>query len=239
MSSGVAYTHALQPTDVIAAELIRDDQVLVVQQQAVLVLSVAAPGSGADLVGPVIFCRDWGHHTEARVIIPRGHAARAWPADTLYPSALVLALGPHALSSLPLFVDADVGAGRGGWAAGEWESFPVPPSAGALAAGAAGTGRALWLETRALPAGGPGARRGNTRPARCVLRLDVPAARDGVQIPCVPDMRVHAREIFARPCGVGEVVRRKYALVALALDDAAGRVALGNRDGTVQVLDLA
>jgi hypothetical protein len=233
---------------VIAAELIRHDQVVVVQQQAVFVLSVAEPGSGIDLIGPVIFCREWGYHTEARIVVPRER--RRDDDDTIYPSVVVLGLGPGALSSLSLFaLGDDAGDYSTGWSTGAWCSIAVPPSAGTLATGSAGSGRALWLETRALPAS---ARRGDTRPARCVLGIDAAGARRGLPRAILewgpPEtgarwpadvVRVHEREMYARPCGVGEVVRRKYGLVALALDDTAGRVALGNRDEKVQVLEVA
>jgi hypothetical protein len=127
------------------------------------------------LIGPVIFCREWGYHTEARIVVPRER--RRDDDDTIYPSMVVLGLGRGALSSLPLFALGDDAGDYGtGWSTGAWCSIAVPPSAGTLATGSAGSGRALWLETRALPAS---ARRGDTRPARCVLGLDAAGARRG------------------------------------------------------------
>jgi hypothetical protein len=38
---------------------------------------------------------------------------------------------------------------------------------------------------------------------------------------------------------MGEIVARKFSIVAATIDDAAGRVVLGNRDGTIDVLDFA
>jgi hypothetical protein len=50
---------------------------------------------------------------------------------------------------------------------------------------------------------------------------------------------VHAHALYTRPCGMGEIVARKFSIVAATIDDAAGRVVLGNRDGTIDVLDFA
>jgi hypothetical protein len=96
------------------------------------------------------------------------------------------------------------------------------------------------------------------RPVRCIASFDVPILRDGVLVDVdtiAPGtdtaeatdadaairaslLRVHAGALYARQCGMGEVITRKYGMMAATIDDGAGRIVLGNRDGTVQVLDF-
>ncbi|EIN11615.1 hypothetical protein PUNSTDRAFT_131772 [Punctularia strigosozonata HHB-11173 SS5] len=106
----------------------------------------------------------------------------------------------------------------------------LPPSAGGFAFGPSGRGVCLVTRNLAAPSGR------ERYPARCVVPLDVGVGGAGED---ASEAWAGEGHVYARRCGVGEVAARRYQLTAVALEDAVGRVAIGDRDGIVRVLDFA
>jgi len=119
-------------------------------------------------------------------------------------------------------------------------TIPVLPSCGSLAVGPNGKG--FWIETRNITTAH------STYPARCFVGFDVtthfvpPAAKSTKGERAVghwaSDLVVRERELYASRVGMGEVAQRKYRILASSLEDTVGRVAIGGRDGRVQILDF-
>ena len=50
---------------------------------------------------------------------------------------------------------------------------------------------------------------------------------------------VRKHPLYAPRVGTGEAAHKKYRIMSVALEDTVGRVAVGCRDGKVQILDFA
>jgi hypothetical protein len=210
-----------------------------------------APDNALDFIGPVPFHVETEYQIEASIALsptfdPTAalQNAAANP-DTrtnwIQPVAVVVGITPSFIQSTPIFFHPDAQGGR--WSVGEKAVRVAPSSATGMVVGP--SGRGIWLENRPFPVSGPGRRGGETKPARCVVSFDIPLLRSGVdaQVP-VPErvrglFRAHDQALYSRPCGMGEVVARKFSIMSATINDAAGRVVLGNRDGTVDVLDFS
>ncbi len=119
----------------------------------------------------------------------------------------------------------------------------VAPSSCELHIGARGKG--FWIQTRNVVT------RHSEHPARCLIGFDITKARleEGQTLqtvdptakrePRIVDnvLRVCEEDIYARTCSMGEVFWKKYSLVSADLEDTVGRIAVGDRDGMVEVLD--
>ncbi|CAL1706693.1 unnamed protein product [Somion occarium] len=58
--------------------------------------------------------------------------------------------------------------------------------------------------------------------------------------PCGPPNFVECKkEIYSRRCDMGEILYRRYSLTSVALEDMVGRIAVGDRNGVVEVLEYA
>ncbi|KAI0044230.1 hypothetical protein FA95DRAFT_1574617 [Auriscalpium vulgare] len=112
-------------------------------------------------------------------------------------------------------------------------AIPVPPSCSGLTVGRNGKG--FWMETRNVTWGH------STFPARCIVGFDVTSgvcAAAGVPH-WKNDLVLRKKELFVSRVGTGEVEKRKYRIATTSLEDTVGRIAIGGRDGKVQILDLA
>ncbi|KAI0317212.1 hypothetical protein OF83DRAFT_1172202 [Amylostereum chailletii] len=112
-------------------------------------------------------------------------------------------------------------------------TIPVPPSCANLTLGRNGKG--FWTETRNITTGHA------TYPARCLVGFDVVSRvvfRDGTPV-WENEFVVREGVLHASRMGIGEVAQKKYRLMSAALEDTVGRVAIGGRDGRMQVLDFA
>jgi hypothetical protein len=214
----------------------------VVQRQTIMVMKIA-PSVAVDFIGPVPFHIETDYQIEASVAVSSTYLKQptALPNTWAQPAAVVVGISPNFIQSTPIFFHPDAQGGR--WSVGERAVRVAPTSATGIVVGP--SGRGIWMENRALPVSGPGRRAGETKPARCVAGFDVPLLRAGAD-PRTPApeqarelFRVHEHALYTRPCGMGEIVARKFSIVAATIDDAAGRVVLGNRDGTIDVLDFA
>lgn len=47
------------------------------------------------------------------------------------------------------------------------------------------------------------------------------------------------REVYSRRCDMGEIMYRRFSLASVALEDAVGRIAIGDRNGMLEILDYA
>ncbi|TFY59498.1 hypothetical protein EVG20_g7773 [Dentipellis fragilis] len=123
------------------------------------------------------------------------------------------------------------------------QTWPVAPSCTNLIVGENGKG--LWTETRNITTSQ------STYPARCMIGFDLnaelvrppPATTGGKnEHPSRGYWKfnfvVREREMYAARVGMGEVARRQYRITTSALEDTVGRIALGSRDGKVEVVDL-
>ena len=96
--------------------------------------------------------------------------------------------------------------------------------------------------------------RHSSYPARCLVGFRVtppPYASTAVgaqrgageQRPNVANLgnNVHYSEkpFYSRRCDMGEIIKRQYTIVSTAFEDTAGRIAIGDRNGQVEVLDFA
>jgi hypothetical protein len=234
----------VQATPVIAATFLFDDLVLVVQRQAILVLRIA-PCEADDIIGVVPFHAESQYQLEASIVLAPSLVSReGWT----QPVATIVGLSPNMMTSTPLYYKASTDGTSGEWHVGEKAERFTPPSATGIVMGTAGRG--IWLENRPQLSIGPAGRRhgrsaSDARPMRCVVGLDVPLVRTGAPSDASADdlqadlLRVQDKSLFERPCGMGEVVTRKYGIMSATIDDAAGRIVLGNRDGKVRVMDFA
>lgn len=115
--------------------------------------------------------------------------------------------------------------------------IPVAPSCSHLQFSPSGKG--LWLETRNIPTGIANA----TRPARCII---------GVNISNEPNLAMTSRkqewgnflnigetEVYKKNCGMRELLLKKYQIQSVDLEDCVGRIAIGDLDGNMEVLEYA
>ncbi|KZT66335.1 hypothetical protein DAEQUDRAFT_730309 [Daedalea quercina L-15889] len=125
-------------------------------------------------------------------------------------------------------------------------AVPVPPSCQELHASPSGKG--FCVETRTVSS------RHSSYPARCLVgfRVTPPPnavhkvaerAGAGEQQPAVAnlgnDVHYSERPFYSRRCDMSEIIKRQYTIVSTAFEDTAGRIAIGDRNGQVEVLDFA
>ncbi|KAL4243869.1 hypothetical protein ABKN59_010758 [Abortiporus biennis] len=82
-------------------------------------------------------------------------------------------------------------------------------------------------------------------PARCIVGFDVMEdgkseadEADQGQVSGANALHICEQEIYSRRCDMSEIICRKYSLTAADLEDTVGRVAIGDRHGKIEVLDL-
>ncbi len=114
------------------------------------------------------------------------------------------------------------------------QTITVPPSCGNLVVGRNGKG--FWMETQNLTCGH------NTFPVRCFVGFDatshlVPAG-DSQPARWQNDLTIRKNGLYKSRVGPGEVYERKYRILTSSLEDTVGRIAVGGRDGRVQILDF-
>lgn len=60
------------------------------------------------------------------------------------------------------------------------------------------------------------------------------------RFPYAPPLLVQCkREIYSRRCDMGEVLYRCFTLISVALEDDVGRIAIGDRNGLLEVMEYA
>lgn len=115
------------------------------------------------------------------------------------------------------------------------QTIPVPPSAGNLVVGRNGKG--FWMETQNLTCGH------STFPARCFVGFDVTShlvpAKESEPARWQNELTIRKEGVYKSRVGPGEVHERKYRILTSSLEDTVGRIAIGGRDGRVQILDFA
>ncbi|KAF8512389.1 hypothetical protein JB92DRAFT_280026 [Gautieria morchelliformis] len=100
------------------------------------------------------------------------------------------------------------------------------------------SGRGCWLETRNV---GP---KTHSYPARCVVPLYINAVSTQLLAPDIPeewqvDFNVGTKTLYERPCGWKDLVDGRQRISSVALDDSMGRIAIGDTDGCIVVLNYA
>ncbi|KAH8085955.1 hypothetical protein BXZ70DRAFT_956621 [Cristinia sonorae] len=114
----------------------------------------------------------------------------------------------------------------------------VAPSASDLLVGQNGKG--LWMETRNVTS------KRSVYPARCLVGFDVIRSEAGGgadKVSCgnmdgvSNELHVSKNELFARRCDMSEILSKRYAMLSADLEDSVGRVAIGYKNGKVEVLD--
>lgn len=112
------------------------------------------------------------------------------------------------------------------------------------------SGKGFWMQTRNVST------RRCIYPARCLIGFDVvqrgreeeeeeaghigevsgsrPQAGDVTR---ENDLHVCEGELYSRRCDMSEIMWRKYVIITADLEDTVGRIAVGDRDGKVVVLD--
>jgi hypothetical protein len=100
------------------------------------------------------------------------------------------------------------------------------------------SGRGCWLETRNV---GP---KTHSYPARCVVPLYINAVSIQPLAPDIPEewqvnFNVGTKTLYERPCGWKDLVDGRQRISSVALDDGMGRIAIGDTDGCIVVLNYA
>ncbi|EKM54201.1 uncharacterized protein PHACADRAFT_257879 [Phanerochaete carnosa HHB-10118-sp] len=125
-------------------------------------------------------------------------------------------------------------------------AIPVAPSCCGLSVWP--SGRGFWVQTDNVEAN-------HTKyPARCIMGFDVVSPRQaqeisaehGDKLACSPGVHLDANivhfcdgPLYARRCDMSHILRKRYALKSADLEDVIGRLAIGDKDGKVEVLDYA
>ena len=114
--------------------------------------------------------------------------------------------------------------------------IPVPPSCSNLVVGRNGKG--FWMETQNLTCGH------STFPVRSFVGFDatsrlVPAQESQSAARWQNDLTIRKNGLYKSRVGPGEVFERKYRILTSSIEDTVGRIAVGGRDGRVQILDFA
>ena len=83
----------------------------------------------------------------------------------------------------------------------------------------------------------------NTFPVRCFVGFDATSrlvpAEEQQTVRWQNDLVVRKNGMYKARVGSGEVNERKYRILTSSIEDTVGRVAIGGRDGRVQILDFA
>lgn len=84
----------------------------------------------------------------------------------------------------------------------------------------------------------------STFPVRCFVGFDatshlVPAQESQSVARWQNDLEVRKSGLYKSRVGPGEVFERKYRILTSSIEDTVGRIAVGGRDGRVQILDFA
>lgn len=123
---------------------------------------------------------------------------------------------------------------------------PVAPSFCGLAVWP--SGRGFWVQTNNVETNHM------QFPARCVMGFDIASPRQaqaisterGDKLPPLPEVDLNANivhfcegPLYARRCDMSHILRKRYALKTVDLEDVIGRLAIGDKDGKVEVLDYA
>ncbi|KAH9016211.1 hypothetical protein EDB84DRAFT_1404426 [Lactarius hengduanensis] len=115
------------------------------------------------------------------------------------------------------------------------QTIQVPPSCSNLVVGRNGKG--FWMETQNLTCGH------STFPVRSFIGFDTTSrlvpAQDQQPARWQNDLVVRENGMYKARVGAGEVHERKYRILTSSIEDTVGRIAIGGRDGRVQILDFA
>lgn len=115
------------------------------------------------------------------------------------------------------------------------QTIHVPPSCSNLTVGRNGKG--FWMETQNVTYGH------GTFPARCFVGFDTTSrlvpSQDQQPARWQNDLVVQKNGMYKARVGAGEVHERKYRILTSSIEDTVGRIAIGGRDGRVQILDFA
>ena len=122
---------------------------------------------------------------------------------------------------------------------GPSEIIPVVQSCKKLTAGRNGKG--YWLENRNVTRGR------NTFHALCFVGFQVrsrfePSSTTPLDLGAgcwKQEMVVTKKEVYASRVGMGEILGMRYRILSSALEDTVGRLAIGRRDGRIEIVDFA
>jgi hypothetical protein len=224
-------------SDVLAATLSADRFLVLVDSHGVLVIDVPALAPGQSTPGATTLFNlppglaPWD---EAALVVPLSHRkpiegvpppvtlvtlSRADPSP-IHPTSL---RGEQVLARYDLVPKQKEGDGVDQphgvtWTFMHGANIPASRSAEVLELGPSGRGAFVQTIVRA------------EKPHRCVTPFTDPASDiDGLRL---------GGALYARRCATGEAASRRFRLCAFTLDDVAGRLVVGNRDGTIEVLDF-
>ena len=98
------------------------------------------------------------------------------------------------------------------------------------------SGRGYWLETRNV---GP---KTHIYPARCVVPLYLNSVSTEQVAPDIPekwqvDLKVGPKHLYERPCGRKDLEEGRQRISSVAFDDSMGRMAVGDIDGGIVILN--
>lgn len=124
-------------------------------------------------------------------------------------------------------------------------SAPIAPSSCYFRAGPSGKG--VWVQTDNVETNRA------KYPARCIMGFEIIAnaaageskagsepSSDGPSADHIPGEESLYRcqgPLYSRRCDMGEIIRKKYSILSVDLEDAVGRIAVGDKNGKVEVLD--
>jgi hypothetical protein len=115
------------------------------------------------------------------------------------------------------------------------QMIQVPPSCSNLVTGHNGKG--FWMETQNLTCGH------STFPVRCFVGFDATShlipGRESQPARWENVLVIQKNGLYKSRVGAGEIHERKYRILTSSLEDTVGRIAIGGRDGKVQILDFA
>ena len=128
--------------------------------------------------------------------------------------------------------------------------FQIAPSSCQLKVSSGGKG--IWMQTHNI------VNRHAKYPARCIMGFDICTATQDFapytlkpnhcelslmmnkdDVPGASDVHICQSQLYSRRCDMSEILRRKYCVVTAALEDSVGRIAVGDRQGRIEVLDYA
>ncbi|KAI0266722.1 hypothetical protein BC834DRAFT_873215 [Gloeopeniophorella convolvens] len=263
MMGSAAAHQSPTPDSVLAARLVRD-HLLVIRQNHIQLLPIPRfdedgnPVQGPSSFGAILHVQDPAR--EAVIIAPEvsEEERKDWQFDPVTVLMRVTANDGHSIRKYDLFprpvAPAEVAADEERpndsvhgpqhllptaspctLPACPSQTIAVPPSCSNLAVGRNGKG--MWMETRNLTSGH------TTFPARCFVGFDVTSrlvpGKESQPTRWQNELALREKGLFRSRVGPGEVHQRKYRILTSSLEDTVGRIAVGGRDGRVQILDFA
>lgn len=81
------------------------------------------------------------------------------------------------------------------------------------------------------------------RPSRCIIGADVSNEPNVTSTSTRQEwgnfLNIGEKEVYTRSCGLRELLLKKYQIQSVDLEDCVGRIAIGDLDGNVEVLEYA